>query len=258
MLQQKFPLSLASSLMVVFLPFCLTSTTLAQYQPPRTPPPQRTIPGGPRSPECIEPNQEIRTIIPLIPDYGSSSTPEERNLSNYGLTISKTPTLLVYLPKTNATIGELVIRTQDNRSVARRQFNLPDQKGIVSLNLADLNINPLEINQFYWWSVSIICDDLNRSANPTSERIWLQVIEPSDSFQEQIANSDLLDLPFLYGEGEGELGGFWYDAIYNLVNLRQLEPDNSDVETQWQNLLKLTGLEVLTEQPLLDCCQFQE
>jgi hypothetical protein len=198
--------------------------------------------------------------------------PEEKNgKTYYDLTVSEYPSLWVYLPKPApksneiAPMGELVLRifTKDeqgrdiDKSVFRRQFPLPNQAGIVSLDLADAGIEPLALNTFYWWSVSILCNELNRSENGQTEKIFLERVTPNATFEEQIANAPETALPKLYPQGDDN-GGFWYDAISSLIDLRQLQPNDPTLETQWQDLLESVGLLELAEQPLLDCCEFEQ
>ncbi|HBB34763.1 MAG TPA: hypothetical protein DDZ80_09795 [Cyanobacteria bacterium UBA8803] len=230
------------------------------YRYPRRPAPTRTVLGGSRGePICVDSNQKIKEIIPLIPDYLSvPETIEEQNGQiYYGFHLSEYPTLLVYLPKSKATIGELVLRDGNNKSVIRTRFSLPNQAGIVSLNLADTNIKPLEPNKFYWWSVSLICDSANSSNNGITERIWFQRITPNATFKQQISNAKPDTLPALYAQGDDN-GGFWYDALNSLADLRQLQPNNPALENQWKELLDSTKLAELAEQPLLNCCEFEQ
>lgn len=242
----------------------LSETT---YEPPKRPAPQRTSSGIVRKPVgCTDTTQEIKQIIPLIPNYLHIPEPgEENGKVYYDLTVSEYPTLWVYLPKSDAQIGELVLRifTKDeqgrniDKSVLRRQFPLPNQAGIVSLDLADAGIEPLALNTFYWWSVTVLCDEFNRSENGQTEKIFLERVTPNTTFEEQIANAPETALPRLYPQGD-ENGGFWYDAISSLIDLRQLQPNDPTLETQWQDLLESVGLLELAEQPLLDCCEFEQ
>ena len=242
----------------------LSKTT---YEPPKRPAPQRTSSGIVRSPvACADPNQEIKHIVPFIPDYLPIPEPGEENRKTYyDLTISEYPTLWVYLPKSDAQMGELVLRifTEDeqgqkiDKSVLRRQFPLPNQAGVVSLDLADAGIAPLAPNTFYWYSISILCDPLDQSENGKTEKAFLERVTPSTAFAQQIFNALPTALPRLYPQGDNN-GGFWYDTISSLIDLRQLQPNDPDLETQWQELLESVRLIELAEQPLLDCCEFEQ
>lgn len=261
MVKLKSVFSVALTFAIALSLECIGNPALSvPYRYPRRPPPTRTALGGSRGePICADSNQKIKEIIPLIPDYLSvPKTIEEQNSKNYyGLTLSEYPTLLVYIPKSKATIGELVLRDGNNNSVIRTQFPLPNQAGIVSLNLADTNIKPLEPNKLYWWSVSIICDSANSSNNGISERILFQRITPSTTLGQQIFNARPTTLPALYAQGDDN-GGFWYDALSSLADLRQLQPNNPALENQWKEWLDSTKLAELAEQPLLDCCEFEQ
>ena|SRR3569832_382299 len=95
------------------------------YTPPTRKPPEITVLGGSRGAGvCADSNQKIQDIIPLIPDYLSPPKPGE-NQAYYGLTLSEYPTLFVYVPKTNAQRGELVLQDKNNKLVIRTQFSLP-------------------------------------------------------------------------------------------------------------------------------------
>ncbi|EDX74074.1 conserved domain protein [Coleofasciculus chthonoplastes PCC 7420] len=261
MVKRKLVFSVAVTLAVALSLELLGDPALSvPYKPPKRPPPGRTSSTTVRTDvQCADQNQAIKEIIPLIPDYLPLPEPgEEQNSKIYsGFNLSEYPILLVYLPKANAQMGELVLRDENNRSVTRTRFSLPNQAGIVSLDLADTNIDPLEPDKPYWWSVSIICDEVNRSENGISARVWFQRITPSATLGQQIFNARPTLLPALYAQGDDN-GGFWYDALSSLADLRQLQPNNPTLENQWQELLDSAGLLELTEQPLLDCCQFQQ
>jgi hypothetical protein len=266
----KSVLSVAAILAIALSSELLGNPGLSEttYKPPKRPAPQRTSLGGGRPLEvgCADSNQEIKQIVPLIPNYlNIPESVEENSKTYYDLTISEYPTLWVYLPKSDAQMGELVLRifTEDeqgrkiDKSILRRQFPLPNQAGVVSLDLADAGIEPLAPNTFYWYSISILCDPLDQSENGKTEKAFLERVTPSTAFGQQIFNALPTALPRLYPQGDDN-GGFWYDTISSLIDLRQLQPNNSDLETQWQDLLESVGLLELAEQPLLDCCEFEQ
>lgn len=260
MVKLKSIFSVAVTLAVALSTELLSNPALSNpepYKPPKRPPPRRTLNAGSRNPVlCADPNQEIQEIIPIVPE--SIPLPESLEEQNgkiyYGITLSEYPNLLVYLPKANAQIGEFALRDENNNKVITSRFSLPNQAGIVSLNLAETAIEPLEPDKPYWWSVSIICDPTTRSL---SERVWLERVMPNTTLGQQIFNARPTKLPILYSQGDDN-GGFWYDAISSLTDLRQLQPNDPTLENQWQEWLDSAGLLELAEQPLLDCCEFEQ
>jgi hypothetical protein len=51
-------------------------------------------------------------------------------------------------------------------------------------------------------------------------------------------------------------GGFWYDALDQLNQLRRLNPTDETLESDWTSLLQhpVVGLEDLLSVPLIECC----
>ena len=156
------------------------------------------------------------------------------------LTISARPTFLVYVPQTSAKGLELTLE-QDGKGIYQTTMNLTGTPGIVSISLP-ATAPELEIGKDYKWLVSVVCE----SGSPEDSYVVGSVrrIQP-DSSLSQIDRAQPLDKVALYAKS-----GVWFDTVANLATLRKAQPNDPQVASAWENLLKGAGLEAIANAPL--------
>ena len=156
------------------------------------------------------------------------------------LTVSAHPTFLVYVPQTSAKGLELTLE-QDGKGIYQTTMNLTGTPGIVSISLP-ATAPELEIGKDYKWLVSVVCE----SGSPEDSYVVGSVrrIQP-DSSLSQIDRAQPLDKFALYAKS-----GVWFDAVANLATLRKAQPNDPQVASAWENLLKGAGLGAIANAPL--------
>jgi hypothetical protein len=70
-------------------------------------------------------------------------------------------------------------------------------------------------------------------------------VEPSPSLSQQLATATPEEQPQIYAQA-----GIWYEALATLVKLRQDQPQNPALISQWETLLASVGLEQIADQPI--------
>lgn len=164
---------------------------------------------------------------------------------NVGYFVEPYPSLWFYVPykSSEVTSAEFSLQDEQNNDVYRTNFSLPQNPGIISLNLA--GATPLEINKMYQWYVKIYCTQ-QKLSTPIFIRGWVQrvAIQPELERQLQTATSPRQRV-MLYAKN-----GIWYSALTELAKLRLTSPQDANFNQDWANLLRDVGLENLIQKPI--------
>lgn len=222
--------------------------TAQQYIPPSRGLPGRREGGGTRG-GCVTHQPSLTALTPQ---------------TGYGLTTRSHPTWFWYVPPTTAQSAEFVLFDQEDNEIYTQAIELTGDAGIIQLTLPDSNTSAsntpnsnapdpatsdsaagLEVGQNYHWYFALICDAEDRSGDVTTEG-WIQRIEPDAALTTKLEAATAIERPSIYAAS-----GVWYDAIDEVVELRQTEPRQGGVQTQWQNLLKSVELQSLSNSPFL-------
>jgi hypothetical protein len=157
------------------------------------------------------------------------------------LTVSPRPTFLVYVPQTSAKAMELTLE-RDGKGIYKTSVNLSGTPGIISIKLP-ANAPELKIGKDYKWLVSMVCG----SGAPEDSFVEGSVrrIQP-DSTLSQIDRAKSLEKVALYAKS-----GVWFDAVATLAALRKAQPNDPQVVSAWENLLKDAGLGAIANAPLM-------
>lgn len=204
------------------------------FNPPAGDKPKTTTGGASRTLEqCI--NQAENSALPLAALLPTSAP---------GLTVASHPTVLAYLPETNA--SKVFFSWQDENNQEHYQTILPieNKTGIISLTLPE-DAPPLEVGKNYQWALAIMCDG---RLQPDSPMIQGQIkrVEMTSSLSDRLKNANPLETAALYGEE-----GIWYETVATLAQLTANQPNNSNIKSNWQNLLTSVGLEKVATTPLV-------
>ncbi|MFE4108094.1 DUF928 domain-containing protein [Almyronema epifaneia] len=216
-----------------FLP--LLPVAAERFEPPNLGRPGRRVGGGTRG-GCAFGNPARLTA--LLPD------------SNLGLTTQPYPTFYWFVPQNSAQLVEFSLyraeTTAAERQLVYRSTFVPDRAaGIASLKLPEsVGLPPLALEQDYQWSVALVC---NAEARQQDLRVdgWIQRIDPTADLAAQLAREPVAAHAALYAAN-----GLWFDAIAQLISLRQGYPQSATVQARWAELLTSVGLAEMAEQPI--------
>jgi hypothetical protein len=164
--------------------------------------------------------------------------------SNYGTTILAQPFFLFYIPEDIVGLtAEFLIETEDE-TVYSYVFTIPEEDGIFAVSLGEEdNAFSLDPNVDYRWS--LLLDDSEHQVRQSVSG-WIERIYPDADFLETLNQMEPSSRPMFYAQA-----GIWFDAVASLATLRSENPDDSDLETQWIQLLESIGLDDIAERPLL-------
>lgn len=220
-----------------------SSVKQVTFEPRRDQPaPKTTVGGGRRNDgKCPQDRKDSEQSI-ASKSLDQFLTPLLRSpITDPQLTVSSRPTFLVYVPQTSAKAIELTLE-QDGKGIYQTRVNLSGNPGIVSIKLP-ANAPELEMGQDYKWLISMVCG----SGSPEDSFVEGSVRRiQADSTLSQIDRAKPLDKVALYAKN-----GVWFDTVATLAALRNAQPNNPQVASAWENLLKDAGLGAIANAPLM-------
>ena len=167
---------------------------------------------------------------------------------NLSQTTAAQPTLLFSVPgMVSAEDAEFILRDTEGEEVYRTHFSINSEAGMVSLDLSEADVAPLEIGKDYRWYFSIIQDETLR-ANDIAVHGNIRRVESRYQLASQAEMSaipleaQLAKIRPLYEEGD-----LWHDAAVALHALRQVHPDSSAVADEWGRLVTFAGLSAVLQ-----------
>ncbi len=160
--------------------------------------------------------------------------------SFYGTTMSERPTILVYLPASNA--QEAVFSLKDEAGNMQHQMNIPvaGKTGIIAIKLP-ANAPALAVGKNYQWFLALKVDG---QLNPSTPYVdgWVERIQPSAELVTAMQEQDALKRATALGKN-----GVWYDCVATLAATYTAQPGNATLRKQWEELLSSVNLkEILT------------
>ncbi|MBW4478801.1 MAG: DUF928 domain-containing protein [Tolypothrix brevis GSE-NOS-MK-07-07A] len=198
--------------------------------------PARRVSAGTRGGNsCTSSNQPIIALAPL----------EDPQITTFS-----SPTLFFYVPQTNAQALELVLQDENQQIITKSTFKTPAKSGIVSVIPA--NSTPeLKVGKTYRWFFSAVCDQKERSRDLVVQGSIVRLV-PDEKLQRDLASSDIRQRASIYA-----LSGSLTDALTNLAQLMRQRPNDAELKTDWQDLLRSVNLGAITDAPLIECCKNQ-
>lgn len=163
-----------------------------------------------------------------------------------GKVVEANPTFLFYIPYKASKIprGEFVLQDEADNDVYRTNVPINKGEGIVSVNLG--SGKSLETNKIYQWYFKLYCDR-DKSSSPIYVRGWVQrvALQPQQQKQLNVATSPRQRIAF-YAEND-----IWYSRLTELAKLKQANPQNQILATDWFQLLGNVGLQELSNMPIV-------
>lgn len=222
---------------------------------PDQPAPDITTGGGRRNEGQCSGDQDVaedatvsQSLTVLVPSVLGNQPLKESESSpvgvNFQLTVSEKPTFLVYVPHTSAQILELRVEDEDGEQMGdTARLNLTDTPGIYSISLPE-TAPPLGVGKDYKWLVSMTCQ-VGDPNDPFVEGL-IRRVSPDSILTRSLDQVTDLEQVAVFAQA-----GIWQDAVVNLAALRQTQPNNPEVVSAWESLLKYAELEDIANAPLI-------
>ncbi|AFZ02481.1 DUF928 domain-containing protein [Calothrix sp. PCC 6303] len=164
--------------------------------------------------------------------------------SYYGTTISERPTVMVYLPASNA--EEAVFSIKDEAGNMHHQITVPvsGKSGVIAVKLPD-DAPSLAVDKNYQWFLALKVDGQLSPSTPYVDG-WIQRIQPSAELSKAMQQQD----PLKQAEALGK-NSVWYDCVATLASLHASQPNNPILIKQWEELLSSVSLKGIVTAPLV-------
>ncbi|MEH1877205.1 DUF928 domain-containing protein [Nostoc sp.] len=162
----------------------------------------------------------------------------------YGTTVSERPTILVYLPVSNA--QEAVFSLKDEAGKMQHQMNIPvaGKAGVIAIKLP-VNAPTLTVGKNYQWFLAL---KVNGELSPSTPYVdgWVKRIQPSAELATAMQEQDALKRATALGKN-----GVWYDCVATLAATYTAQPNNATLRKQWEELLSSVSLKEIVTANLL-------
>ncbi|MEH2389823.1 MAG: DUF928 domain-containing protein [Nostoc sp.] len=162
----------------------------------------------------------------------------------YGTTVSERPTILVYLPASNA--QEAVFSLKDEAGNIQHQMKIPvaGKTGVIAIKLP-ANAPALTVGKNYQWFLAL---KLGGQLSPSTPYVngWVQRIQPSAELATAMQGQDALKRATTLGKN-----GVWYDCVATLAAVYTAQPSNATLRKEWEELLSSVSLKEIVTANLL-------
>ena len=173
-------------------------------------------------------------------------------LTNWGETLQPQPTFWVFLAEADQTIELTLTPEGSDEILYTATYAAIPEVGISRLPAPE-DAPALEPDVPYRWTLAIDCPEASGDA-PTTTGIVVRR-SPSDELTQQLDTADIEERITLLASQ-----GFWYDTLTAIGDWRRQDPLSETAFQNWASLLEhdIVQLDDVIEQPLTDCCQFEE
>ncbi len=162
----------------------------------------------------------------------------------YGTTVSERPTILVYLPASNAEEAVFSLKDEAGNMQHQMKISVAGKSGVIAIELP-ANVPALAVGKNYQWFLALKVDG---QLNPSTPYVdgWVQRIQPSAELATAIQEQDALKRATVLGKN-----GVWYDCVATLASVYTAQPNNATLRKQWEELLSSVSLKEIVTANLL-------
>jgi len=174
--------------------------------------------------------------------------------------VSESPDFWFYVPYTSENVDSLsfTILNEQGQYVERQEMiPLADRPGFIKLQLPTTHPS-LEVGQRYRWFFSVYCDPENNEDRISVRGVIERVVVSSDFWQELQNLTPLERINYYLEQGHP------YDAFNLIAQLYENDPNNPQIQAQFQRLLELYRssisdyeLRSIDSEPILPCCSLE-
>ncbi|MEH2360715.1 DUF928 domain-containing protein [Nostoc sp.] len=221
-------------------------TTLAQATtfnqpslPPGPPPGGRVRGGAKRSGGCKPTKLDLTALVPF-------SKQADSVINVWGQTTLERPSWFFYVPYTKNLpyAVKFELQDQDSNKIYQKAIALPDKPGVIRVSLPT-TAPALAVDKQYHWYLTINCDKEENSPPAFVDGV-IQRVELNPATVKELGMTEPLKRYAIYAQK-----GIWYEALTILAQLRQKNPQDAALQTEWRNLLSSIHLDDIAAEPIL-------
>ena len=183
---------------------------------------------------CVKKDNKQKDLTPLLPE------------NQIGRTVSEYPVFFFYLPETQAKVAEFVLQDQSGNQIYKQALTISNLSGVIGVSIPpNKNVSPLQVGKHYRWSVALICDPQDRSADVLETGI-VRRVELSADIRSELEKADPRQKAVIYAQT-----GIWQDALGTLAAARLANPNDPDLAADWKILLDSVNLGEIAAEPIV-------
>lgn len=207
--------------------------------PPKNPAPGGRVLGGAKRGLCPQVKTELTALVPF-----TQETPTVTNV--WSLTTAAHPTFWFYVPYAQnfAYPVEFELQDQESKQIYQKAIALPKQPGIISISLP-ADKPSLAVNKQYRWFFTVYCDKTKQSPPVYVEGV-VKRVNLNPAITQQLQKATPPEQFAIYAKH-----GIWHEALTTLAQLRQENPQDATLETQWEELLASIRLGNVAKETIL-------
>ncbi|NET57240.1 MAG: DUF928 domain-containing protein [Symploca sp. SIO2E6] len=182
-------------------------------------------------------NSQITALVPITQEAEPENETGTTRETVWGLTVDEYPTFWFYLPYwlTSTCYAEFVLEDETGTEVYKTTLtDSQDSHGVVSIQLPATEPK-LKQGQWYQWKLLFYPG----VTKPISVNGWVKRVELEPQISEE-------------GVAFYEQTGIWYDPLTKLAKLRIQDPQDEELQAEWEKLLGAVNLEAIAQEPILD------
>ncbi len=189
------------------------------------------------------------------PDAICKNTPQPLTaLAAYNgrdLTVSSYPTFWFYMPYQPQDIRQLTFTIEDVqkgsiRTIYQTNIQLNQGSGIIKIPVLKKPEYALEVDKLYQWKLTVYC---TKNASNDIDLViegWVKRIPMTVDLNTEFNTSQKAD-HLIYQDNQ-----IWYDAINSLAEKYFANPDNSELNNAWRDLLEVINQESFSQEFLVE------
>lgn len=164
--------------------------------------------------------------------------------SFYGTTMSERPTIMVYIPASNAQEAAFSIKDETGKTHYKMTIPVAASAGIIAVKIP-ADAPPLVVGKNYQWFFALKIDGQLSPSTPYVDG-WIERIQPNPELTTAMHHQDAMKQATALGKN-----GVWYDCVATLATLHIAQPKNANIIQQWEELLSSISLKEIVKVPLV-------
>jgi Domain of Unknown Function (DUF928) len=197
---------------------------------------------------CPAVTTALTALVPLQEEQKvSKQTDKPISAIVGGLTTSERPTFWFYVPYTQelTASAEFVLQDSLQNDIYRNAIALPPKPSVIGVSLPS-NAS-LQVGKTYHWYLKVLCNQQQIESVPIYVEGDIQRVNLDFRMMQQLETAaDPQQKVAIYAQE-----GIWFDSLTMLAQMRQKNPHDVSVASDWQSLLRSVNLDNVATAPLV-------
>ncbi len=164
----------------------------------------------------------------------------------FGTTVSQYAEILVYVPQSPARQSVFSLKDVEGNTIYEMNVPISGKAEVISIKVP----TELKLEKDYQWFLALKIDRELTTRTPYVDG-WIKRIRANPEIAASMQQKDLLKQATAFGKH-----GVWYDCVATLAKLRASQPNNSNLDKEWSELLESVGLQKIEKAPVVAFNQF--